>query len=149
MLKSIEEYPFWRKGNRFYFSSEGKNGKFLKSVKFTEFHENIYELELEDYIEKLDVYAINTYTDNGDVEKIYHTVFSIMVTYLESNPSDEIIIRGRIESIHRLHRFFISNFLPKVESYLNVRMFSSKDKSILDKPFDSSILCDGYIFKNK
>ena len=64
------KYDYWKLNERYLFYSVGENGRFLKSVRFVQYgNMNLFEIILEDYIEKLDFYSLNTVTNNYDIEK--------------------------------------------------------------------------------
>ena len=142
-------YTYWVKEDRYLFYSEGSKGKFLKSIKFKRFYStNLYELLLEDYIPSLDSYALNTTTDNRDVEKIFLTIIEIMIDYSNENLDKAILTRGTTNTVQRLERMFIHKLLPKIS--VNFDVFTLYlDDFTKSESFDPRITCDGYKFFNK
>ncbi|MGE0562263.1 MAG: hypothetical protein AB7O47_10630 [Flavobacteriales bacterium] len=149
-LNTYYEYYFDEINSEYSFYSIGSNGKFKKRVLFKKFGNSpFWELILEDYIEKLDFYSINTVTNNNDVDKIYATMFSIMIDYSKIFPNRLLMTKGTTQIIQRLDKIFIHRYFETITNYFNIRMYHDSIAEYTNKDFNSSINCTGYFFYPK
>jgi len=150
LLGSSYQYSYNDIENDYRFVSNGKNGEFQKRVTFKKYGESVFwELVLEDYLEKLDFYSINTVTDNGDIDEIYSTMFSIMIHYSNKYPNKGLITRGTTKIIQRLDKIFLSKYYKEITSFFDVRMFDDSNEEVMNKSFNSKVNCLGYLFYPK
>lgn len=141
------EYTFEASKQHYFFFSVGINGKFKKRVSFVKYGKSKYwELVLEDYVEKLDTYAYNTVTDNNDLDRIYSTMFDIMIDYSKQNPEKQIITMGTTKTIQRLDRIFIQRHIDLIKKYFLIRTYHETNIELSNKDFESSFDCTGYLF---
>lgn len=142
-------YDYWIEGNRYLFYSIGEQGEFLKSITFNKFHStNLYEVLLEDYVEKIQIYSLNTTTNNRDVDKIYQTLISVIRNYSKRFPKRAILTRGTTKTVQRLDKIFIGKNIENIQKDFNVYTFS-EDIKLCNLDYNTNINCDGYIFIKK
>lgn len=106
------------------FTSEGKNGRISKVVKFQSVHGNLFNLSFGDWNEKiadLDDLAIS---DNGDMELVLATVVRITRQFLTSNPGIYIYFKGSTAARTRIYRAIISNHYEVISEDFKVLGFS-------------------------
>jgi hypothetical protein len=106
----LQIYPYTIDENRidYYFTSIGPNGSIRKTVRFTHFSNNVYNLGFGDIVfgaEEVDDSAI---TNNNDTKKVLATIAAIVYDFTLSNKTAIVIAMGNSNSRNRLYRMGIN-----------------------------------------
>lgn len=113
-----EMYELNRKSSFVYiFYSEGPKGRIPKVIRFQRLDDlgrNTFNLAFGDLDEVHDKFDDKTVSNNGDLQKILHTVAKVVIDFLDSRPDAIILIKGSTDSRTRLYQMRIAGFLTHV-----------------------------------
>lgn len=127
------------------FYSIGTKGKILKRVEITQRGSALYDFAFGDVKAdgSIDDIAI---TNNGDIIKIFATIFQIIKYYLEKYQNRELYFTGSTDVRTRLYRIVIGNNLQELSG--NYIIFGL-DNNFIPHPFERNNEYCYFIIKNK
>ena len=106
----------------FEFSSEGRNGKIKKLVRYSRTNiKNMYNLGFGDKDEQTGEINDKVITDNGDSEKVLATVAATLYAFTAEKPTVYVFITGSNEARTRLYRMGISKYFKEISKDFTVR----------------------------
>lgn len=97
----------------FSFTSEGKNGKIEKVIRYEKITDDVFNLGFGDKDPITGKINDKVVTNNGDTEKVLATVVSTVFTFTERNPNAYIYATGSNHVRNRLYRRGITKYLSE------------------------------------
>ena len=109
----------------FQFESIGRNGTFLKEVKFNAIKNlpDFYQLVLAD-IDKDNNRSVLSESRNQDMNKIMATVIECMLIFLEKKPTSNIVFSGSTPIRTRLYKIIITKVYDSIKDRFEIQGFS-------------------------
>lgn len=124
------------------FVSQREEEDVKEKIVFKHKFRNVYELELLVYIERLNVYAVNTTYTNKNTDKIFHTLFVGMVLF-STRTKNNIWIAGYSPVHSRLFAIFTTRYLEIIRKYFIVYIIDEEQKMI---PFLPNMKAKEFLF---
>ena len=101
----------------FEFVSEGKKGRIVKLIKFSETTlKDFYNLAFGDKNEKTGEINDTIVSNNGDTERVLATVVAAVYAFTDGKPDSWIFATGSTNARTRLYRMGISKFLEEIQN---------------------------------
>ena len=101
----------------FEFVSEGKKGRIVKLIKFSETTlKDFYNLAFGDKNEKMGEINDTIVSNNGDTERVLATVVAAVYAFTDGKPDSWIFATGSTNARTRLYRMGISKFLEEIQN---------------------------------
>ena len=109
----------------FQFESIGRNGTFLKEVRFdlAEDIPNYYQLILFD-VDEDNNRSVLSESKNQDMNKIMATVIKCMLIFLENNPFVNVVFSGSTPIRTRLYKIIINKLFDSIKNKFEIQGFS-------------------------
>lgn len=125
------------------FISTGSNGNILKLIYFQEVSSNSFNLVLADRDELNDGWSDMVNSNNGDIAKIFKTVISCILLFLENNPEAVVYIEANSLIKNKLYNRIIKNYHLELTHQVSVwGIKNGKSYSIeIGNEYESFYIC--------
>jgi len=147
----LERYEYERKRTykEYFFYSDGPKGHVLKVVHFIlvyAYPNSIYHLVFGDWNEKRNAIDDLSVTNNGDAEKVFATVATIVVDFIDIFRNAMVYAEGSTPARTRLYQITLSKFLHEIEPIFQV--YGDINKQQLE-PFQKNANYKGFLIARK
>jgi hypothetical protein len=122
-----ESYPLLASKNncRFFFESEGIQGKIVKIVLFTPMKDNRWNLGFGDWHKgEVDDLVVS---NNQDIVKIMQTVVKAIYLFFEVYPQRIVVFKPVDEKRKKLYNFILKKHINKIEPYFQITGFINEN----------------------
>ncbi len=138
----------------FEFTSQGKNGKIQKAIKYTKtLNDNVYNLGFGDIIftdeTTIEIDDTNL-SNNGDLEMVIATVAYSVYVFTDNYPETYVLFGSSDTTKLRLYRMFLSHNLTEIsKNFLLFGAIHNKQGQLVNIDFNSLEDVEGYFVRRK
>lgn len=145
MDKPNYEFEYSNPDEVYTFTSEGKNGRIKKMVKFQLIQGNLFNLGFGDCRGDDDDFDDKVVSDNGDMEVVLSTVITITIHFVSANPGVYVHLSGSTPARTRVYRTIISNNYDVISQEFDVFGLLDGDWRV----FEKNVNYEAFLIQNR